>query len=221
MKKPLFLISLLILCFCKSEKPDTLKLDSSPPIKVEVDSLYQTKYFSLSDSSDTYVIEVFLSDLNKGIMRYRYEGERQLSQQIKPIRNLLEHVFADSSISNEFTTLQWGSLIRSEKNDFIMAQRLAMAAAQSNKWNKSSGKPFQGHENTFVQIIANEQNIYPELTDLFNELGYKIEISGVEKVFIQTAVKLPFWENISGQVNENAKLPYDCQTWFKIVKDTQ
>jgi len=215
---PLLLICVFLLFFCHSEKPKKSALHPSHVVQVEYDSLLQTKSYSIKDSSGSHKFYVYLSNLNNGIIRYRYIGSSHLIQQIKPMSVILEFIFSDSSLHVDFNTLHWGALGNVSTQDYSMSRRLALAAAQSAEWNKISGKPLKGHENLFVQKIANNAVIYSELKGLFNGLGYKIEISGVEKVFIQQAKKLPFWDDISSQVNITDKLPYDCQTWFRIER---
>lgn len=205
-------------CFCFNVVYKQNDIIPQNQITVKYDSTYQTKQFMLKDTSGLYSFEVYLSDINKGIIRYRYVGNNPLKVQTISMALLLKHIFSDTSLKNEFTTLQWGRLNNSTNLDFTLSKRLIIAASLADGWNKKSGKPFKGHENSFVKDLANETQIYPELVRLFTRFGYTITISGVEKVLVQKAGKLSFWTSISEKVNGDEKLPYDCQTWFQIEK---
>ncbi len=208
----------MLLFFCKPDAPAVKGALPVKNVKIKIDTLYQSKYYSLQDSTGSYTVSVYLNELNRGVFRYRYKGTKPLQLQTKAMQTVLNTVFKDTSLHINLHTFIWGALSKSGHNDFLMSKRLALAAAQSDAWNKKTGKPFTGHENPFVLKLANHAQIYPELSTLFRKFGYKIEVSGVEKVFILPAEKLPFWDEISGQANRKDKLPFDCQTWFSIEK---
>ncbi len=212
------IISVFLLFFCQPDKPSKKLPEKIEPIHVEYDSVYQTKSYSLKDSSGSYTFVVYLSKPNKGIIGYRYNGYQPLSFQTGSMGLILKSIFKDSSLQVEFTTLQWGRLNSSTNRDLTLSKRLAIATAQSDAWNKKYGKPFKGHENEFIQKLANTGQIYPELVKLFAGFGYKIKVSGVEKVLVQQAHKMTFWNEISDQVSSDDKLPFDCQTWFTIER---
>jgi hypothetical protein len=86
--------------------------------------------------------------------------------------------------------------------DWTLSERLTLAAGKSPLWDRVKGRPRSGHENKFVKEIANQAMIYPELKEMFARHGYEIEVSAVEKVFI----------------DPQTKLPYDCLTWFSLSK---
>jgi hypothetical protein len=211
-------LPIMLLFFCK---PDDQAVKVALPVKnviIKIDTLYQTKYYSLQDSTGSYTVSVYLNELNRGVFRYRYKGTNPLQLQIEAMQTVLNTVFKDTSLHINLHTFIWGALSKSAQNDFLMSKRLVLAAAKSDAWNKKTGKPFKGHENPFVLKLANQAQIYPELSTLFRKFGYKTKVSGVEKVFIQPAEKLHFWDEISGRANKNDKLPFDCQTWFSIEK---
>ncbi len=215
----LFLIgAVLLILHCKPDKRQDSPQIITNPVVIKNDSLFQTKSYSLNDSVGFITFEVYLSDLNKGIIRYRHKGAEPLNKQADSMKRILKTIFNDSTLNVEFSTLHWGRLNNSTNRDFTMAKRVALASANSDEWDKKSGKPFQGHANSFVQNLANSHKVYPELVNLFADFNYKIEVSGVEKVLVQQANKMPFWSEISDKVSSSDKLPFDCQTWFRIEK---
>ncbi len=131
---------------------------------------------------------------------------------------LLAPILGRDEDAGRVHTLFWGRLV-SNKSDvkLELSRRLAIAASQSLLWDKKSGKPSKGRVNDIVARIANEANIYKELTAAFAHYDKKIKISGVEKVLVQQAAGLPFFEELKTQgVSATANLPFDCLTWFSI-----
>jgi hypothetical protein len=218
--KTLFILPIIffLIISCQQEKPNPPKSNPVLTVNIKLDSVYQEKHYTLKDSTGDYKFTVYLNDLNRGIIGYNYKGLSAIPQQTKPMYTLLKTIFQDSLLNFKIHTLVWGRLFKPANNDLLMSKRLALAATKSNAWNKKTGKPFAGHENAFVLNLANSAQIFPELRDLFNLLEYNIKVSGVEKVIIQTAAQLPFWDEISGKTHKNDKLPFDCQTWFSIEK---
>jgi hypothetical protein len=64
--------------------------------------------------------------------------------------------------------------------------------------------------------------IYPELKELFARFHKSITFSCAEKVLVQKAGELPFYEQLQQQgVKAADKLPFDCMTWFSIAAVSQ
>ncbi|HXG28073.1 MAG TPA: hypothetical protein VNJ47_04405 [Nevskiales bacterium] len=99
-----------------------------------------------------------------------------------------------------------------------LSQRLALAAFGAPEWDARRGRPVRGHENAVVQQLANAVPIYPELRAGFARQGWKIELSGVEKVLVAPAAALPYWPALQAAgVPADAKLPYDALAWFRLT----
>lgn len=186
------------------------------PVLVATDSLLNTKSYTYSNPQEKYTLEIYLNDLNKGILRYRYQGKTALPEQIRILKILLKKVLRENTSS--FHTLSWGRLSNGQNKDYTLAERLALAASKASDWDSKTGKPVKGNINTFIKDLASRENIYPELKDLFRSFDYTITFASAEKVLVMAAEKLPFWESISSKVDKKAKLPFDCQTWFELKR---
>ena len=80
------------------------------------------------------------------------------------------------------------------------------------------GEAKSGDINGFVKDLANREMIYPELKELFGRFHQNIQIAYVEKVLVQRADQLPYYDLLKAQgVQASEKLPFDCMTWFAIA----
>lgn len=209
----LLMASVIILFSCSSGKEESAK----KLVQVEHDTLYQEISYTIQDSSEKISLEVYLSKLNKGVMRYRYKGNTLLKDQIPKLDSLLAKVLNDSLIDFNFTTLFWGRLNNSTNRDFTFAKRLVLFAHKSNAWNNKQGRPNSGNKNDFIKLLKNEFTI--ELAPLFKKYGYTIENISAEKVLVYPAEKLAFFDDIKTEINAKDKFPFDCQLWFKLSKN--
>ena len=187
------------------------------PITIKTDSLLFVKSFTYSNEKEEYRLELYLNELNRGILRYRYKGDTALADQIPVLKIILKSVFQDSS-AGTFHTLSWGRLSDDQNKDYTLARRLALAAAHSTLWDSKKGKPVDGNINTFVKNLANREMMYPELKNLFAAFSYSVTFSSAEKVLVLPASDIPFWKSLADSADEKAKLPFDCQTWFSLSK---
>jgi len=210
----LLLITSVIIGFsCKVTKDESAK----KLVHVEHDTLYQEVTYTIQDSSEKVSLEVYLSKLNKGAMRYRYKGNNSLKSQIIKLDSLLSSALNDSLIDFNFTTLFWGRLNNSTNRDFTLAKRLVLFAHKSNTWNNKQGRPDSGNKNDFIKNLKNEFTI--ELAPLLKKYDYTIESVSAEKVLVYAAEKLAFWDDLKTEINAKDKLPFDCQLWFKLSKN--
>jgi hypothetical protein len=174
-----------------------------PQVVVEPHQEYkQTTYYLLDKAGGKISIVTYQTDLNAGILRLRSTSLLPLDEQLKLLSKILDRVLVDED-KGKIHTLFVGRLLYAfgEKNP-QMSDRLSAAAANSPLWNKRRGRPVTGHENKFVNTIANEAAIYPELKAMFNKHGLNLKFSSAEKVLVNSD-----------------RLPYDCLAWFSISKD--
>jgi len=94
-----------------------------------------------------------------------------------------------------------------------MSIRLALAAHKSPEWDAQRGEARNGDINGFVKDLANREMIYPELKELFGRVHQSIKVSCVEKVLVQRAEILPYFDQLKKRgVKASDKLPFDCMT---------
>jgi len=212
----LILVSLVFNFYSCNKSSDDNNQSQANYVSVEYDSVYQEVTFSVADSLEKISLEIYLSKLNKGVMRYRYKGHSPLPGQVAKIDSLLATLFSDSLIDFDFNTLFWGRLNDSSNRDFTLAKRLVLFANSHKEWDKKRGRPMSGDKNGFIKLLKND--FTTELAPLFAKYNYKIISVSAEKVLVYPAEKLSFWQDIKTQVNAKDKFPFDCQLWFKLSK---
>ncbi|MCB9059549.1 MAG: hypothetical protein H6627_13335 [Calditrichae bacterium] len=185
-------------------------------ILIKTDSLAQTESYTCKVASGEFSLEVYLNDLNKGIIRYRYTGNHSLKEQLPVLKELLATVLKKNQ-QTKFHTFAWGRLNDTHNKDYTMAVRLAKAAFQSQLWNSQTGKSVNGNINFFVKNTARQMNIFAELKELFSPFGFSVDIASVEKVLVLPADKLPFSDSLPDDIPKKARLPFDCQLWFSLT----
>jgi hypothetical protein len=100
-----------------------------------------------------------------------------------------------------------------------LAVRLALAAKRSRLWDVSRGRARGENENNLVRKLLNDAPLYAELREMFRARGLEIQVSGVEKVLVARAGRLPFFSQFpKGEMKATDRVPYDCMTWFSITK---
>ena len=118
-----------------------------------------------------------------------------------------------------FHTLMWGRLAPDGARDWTMAARLAAAAGRSEGWDKVRGRPEAGGINDWTRKTMEGAGVYEELRPVFAARGLEIRLASVEKVLVQQAGKLEFFNELSaGGVGVADMVPFDCQTWFAVRK---
>lgn len=160
---------------------------------------------------------VYKTDTNRGVIRHRSDCGLALAGQAPLIGRILRKVMAIDAEAAGFRTLSWGRLYPDGARDPTMPARLALAAARSAEWDAAKGAPRGGDVNGWVRKLANEASIYEELRPVFSQSGLDIRLSSVEKVLVQPAGRLAFFEKLrEGGVRASDRVPFDCQTWFSV-----
>ena len=160
---------------------------------------------------------VYRTEANRGVIRHRSDCGLTLAGQAPLIGKLLRKVMAVDAEAAGFRTLSWGRLYPDGARDTTMPARLALAAKRSAEWDAAKGAPRSGDVNGWVRKLANEAPIYEELRPVFSESSLDIRLSSVEKVLVQPAGRLAFFETLrEGGVRASDKVPFDCQAWFSV-----
>ena len=160
---------------------------------------------------------VYKSELNRGVIRHRSDCGRPPGEQAPLIAKVLRKVIETDAGAAQFRTLSWGRLYSGGTCDATMALRLALAAKRSAEWDAARGAPQGGDINGWARKLANDAPIYEELRPVFRNAGLEIRLSGVEKVLVMPAGRLPFFEKLrEAGVRAEDKLPFDFQAWFSV-----
>lgn len=160
---------------------------------------------------------VFKTETNRGVIRHRADCGLALSEQAPLIGKVLRTVLGTDAEAARFRTLMWGRLYPDGARDLTMAKRLALAAKRSAEWDAVKGAPRGGDINGWVRKLANEASIYEELRPVFREAGLEISLTGVEKVLVEPAGRLEFFEGLrQAGARLQDKVPFDCQAWFSV-----
>ena len=167
---------------------------------------------------------VYESEANHGAIRHRSDCGLTLAEQAPLIGKLLRKVkVMETKVeAAQLRTLSWGRLCPDGARDATMAVRLALAAKHSAEWDAVRGAPRGDDINGWVRKLANENSIYGELRAVFLESGLEIRLATVEKVLVQQAELLPFFERLrEGGAQARDKLPFDCQAWFSLRRQAK
>lgn len=162
-------------------------------------------------------LALVIRDTEPGVTLHRSSCSLALKDQAPLISSLLDAAVQSGTLPKSGWSLYWGRLGPSNTICFDLSKRLMLAAHQSKDWDAKRGKPKKGHENNFVQQVMEQSQIYPELKEIFQAHGLEIKIAGVEKVLVLKAKDLPCYAELKSLgVRSEEKLPFDCQTWFRV-----
>jgi hypothetical protein len=165
---------------------------------------------------------VFKTEANRGVIRHSADCGLALPEQAPLIGKVLRKVLGTDAEAAGFRMLMWGRLFPDGVRDVTMAKRLALAAKRSAEWDAVKGAPRSGDINGWVRKLANEASIYEELRPVFREAGLEINLTAVEKVLVEPAGRLKFFEGLrEAGARAEDKVPFDCQAWFSVRPASQ
>ncbi len=214
------------LLFFASFSPGSAANPAAPAAQPKSDPPAVVVDQSINDNATTYSIalndckiEWIARNTEVGVIKLWSECGLPLSEQMPLIERLYAEFLRTDSNARALRTLFLGEIdpdTASGPRD--MSIRLALAAHKSSGWDARRGDASNGDENGFVKAIANREMIYPELKELFGRFHQTIQVAYVEKVLVQRAEKLPYYDLLKAQgVQASEKLPFDCMTWFTIA----
>ncbi len=176
---------------------------------VEDDVARETRY-TIASGDCRITWTAFRTGVNLGVVQHRSDCSLGLAGQAPLLGKLLEKV-------GPFHTLMWGRLTPDGAREWTMAARLAVAAGRSEGWDKLRGRPKAGGINDWTRKTMEGAGVYEELRPVFAARGLDIRLSSVEKVLVQQAGKLEFFQELSARgVGVADRVPFDCQTWFAV-----
>jgi hypothetical protein len=164
-------------------------------------------------------VEWVVREAEPGVVLHRPRCAAALAEQAPLIQAAAEAFAREDPAAGAWHTLVWGRLAPDGPSDAppTMALRLALAAHRSTGWDPRLGQPKAGDINRFVRDLADAAGIYPELKAICGNLGRDIRFAAAEKVLVQKAGDLPFYDRLLPHgVGPADKLPFDCQAWFAV-----
>ncbi len=73
-----------------------------------------------------------------------------------------------------------------------------------------------------IQHRLREKKVFSDIIDLFHELGYSIDFSGFEKLFILNAGECPFYSELETLgIKKEDKFPYPGMVYFSVKRITE
>ncbi len=168
-------------------------------------------------------IEWIARDAEVGVVKLWSQCSLPLSEQMPLLNRIYDHFLRRDRNARALRTLFMGEIDPdAEAGSREMSIRLALAAHKSSGWDARKGEAKSGDMNGFVKDLANREMIYSELKELFTRFQQDVKISCVEKVLVQQADKLPYFDQLNKQgVQATDKLPFDCMTWFAIAAEQE
>jgi len=186
-------------------------------VSVEHDEVSRQTVYTIRSADCRISWTAYGTTANRGVVRHRSDCGRPLGEQAPLIGLVLHKVIESQDAGWEFRTLSWGRVYGDGQKDATIAVRLASAAWRSTDWNVVSGRPKGGDINGWVRNLGRDSDIAAEPRQVFANAGLKLEIASVEKVLVDRAAGLPFYNMLSRQaVRPNDKVPFDCQLWFSV-----
>ena len=170
----------------------------------------------------SYRVSQFKDTSHKTAISVKRDCNRPFTKQIPLHKALLEKIFATYP-NEEWGSLSWGSFVikhNHEVVDWSWSLPIARASANSKEYReyrfKYPNTPYNINH-IFVKL-ANETLAYRELKTIFNELGYDITLSSVEKVFTSKAKNYKLYSVLKKDgVKPKQRLIYDIgMSYFKI-----
>ena len=226
----LLLSACFVLLVCSSGMGNSVGSNIQPlpaepnPAKFIVEHSAQWNATIYKISSGDCTIEWIARNSEIGVIKYWSKCTLSLAEQLPLLEKICAEFFSKDKNAQAFRTLFWGRLAPDETKPGLqeMSLRLALAAHKSPGWDVKRGKPKNGDINGFVKDLANKAMIYPELKELFERFNKSIKFSCAEKVLIQKAEKLPFFDQLKKKgIKATDKLPFDCMTWFSVSAVSQ
>jgi hypothetical protein len=193
---------------------ETAPVAPNDEVVVETNAGRMETVYRIFESSCRIAWTIYRAPVNEGIIRHEAKCDRTLDRQIPLIDKVLSRVLDKEGTSLKFRTLFMGTLGETPG----LSARLALMAMQSPDWNPRKGRPKSGGINAFVLKLANRERLFGELDPLFRLHDRNVAISGVEKVFVADAGKLPFFAELKNLgVKATDKLPYDAMIWLSVT----
>lgn len=190
---------------------------SQDEVVVKDDPEYRETDYTIVSGDCRITWTVYKTEANRGVIRHRSDCGLALAEQAPLIGKVLRKVMATDVEAAGFRTLSWGRLCPDGARDVTMPVRLVLAAKRSAEWDAVKGAPRGGDVNGWVRKLANEALIYEELRPVFSQSGLDLRLSSVEKVLVQPAERLAFFEKLrEGGVRAHDRVPFDFQAWFSV-----
>ena len=204
-----------------SEEPGA-GLEERNGVVIEPSPEYQETTYTVTEGACRLSWTLYQTELNKRVIRHRADCDLTLRGQLPLLARLLASVLATWPEADSLEILFYGRLTPDgAMGPLEMSRRLALAAQRSPRWDAKKGRPDSGlgQMNKLVTELAHEGMIYPELKSLFAGFDLKLEVVSVEKVLVDEAGDLPFYQQMKKEgVHPKDRLPYDCQIWFSISR---
>lgn len=206
-----------VMLSCRAGRPPETGGLPEDGVQVERDAAARQTRYTITTRNCKICWTEYESETNNGVIRHRSDCGLAPGGQAPLIAKLLARVVKTSAEAARFRTLSWGRLHPDGARDATMAVRLALAARRSAEWDAVRGAPRGGDINAWARNLSNDAMIYEELRSVFREAGLEIRLSGVEKVLVLEARRLPFHERLrEGGAQPGDKLPFDFQAWFSV-----
>jgi len=148
------------------------------------------------------------------LLHLRNDCRQPLEQKIRVLQAQVSCLFGSGGIPPQFRTLYAGRLVVTFPE---MAQRLAVAAWRSPRWEGPRARRDSGFANRAVTDLANEAHIFGELEKALTGGKTSLRIVSVEKVLIAVPRETPFEEFLLVHgVSARFVVPFDSQVWFAL-----
>ena len=192
-----FLLAALLAASCCSVAGEVARTD---------DPHWSGRRYAPKDGNCRIELLQYTSGINRGTLKNFSVCSVPWAERRETLLAVLRAIQQDEP--SFFQHLYWG---RVAERDPEASCRLAQAAAASPLWDARTGRARSQNDNLAVRKLLQNADVYRELREVFAELGYRLEMGGVEKVRVQEGKRL----GCAG-LKSNGKLPFDAAIGFRI-----
>ncbi|HLF98716.1 MAG TPA: hypothetical protein VI457_16365 [Methylococcaceae bacterium] len=150
----------------------------------------------------------YTSGINRGTLKNFSECSLPWAERRETLRAVLRAIQQDDPDFAFSRHLFWGTVA---ERDPEASCRLAQAAAASPRWDAHTGRVRSKNDNLVVRRLLQEADVYRELREIYADLGYRLEVGGIEKVGVMEGKRLA-----CAGLKQRAKLPFDALIGFRI-----
>jgi hypothetical protein len=119
---------------------------------------------------------------------------------------------------------------RGHRSEYLLAvgqypeleARIAIAAADSGRWDPGSGRVRTGDAAAFVKELLTEKALWPEIASLFESLGYRLAVHSVESVVLCKGSEIqcgPPACRASPALPPDSTVPCGASVLFRLTRD--
>jgi hypothetical protein len=149
------------------------------------------------------------------LIHYRNDCSQTTDDKAALLASMLQRLLTECTADCPVRTLFIGRMVETFPG---FAQRLALAASRSRRWDSVRARRESGYANRFYAEFARQPGMFVELEAALRPLGFTVTLSAVEKVLAARPKETPFGDWLVAQgVANSSRVPFDALAWFRLA----